>query len=397
VTGYTGTVHFTKTDGGAGSSVPSDYTFAVGAGGDNGAHTFSATLTTSGNQTITATDTGSSAISGTSGTITLTATSIVVTTTADEQNTNGQCSLREAIINANNNNQSGSTDCAAGTNSSTDVINFSALFNTPQTITLTLGELAINSSLNINGPGANLLTISGNNQSRVFHVGPGTVSTGAKQFVANFTGDQETPANSSKARGGGVVLLNSDETSAQVSLIFSGLSSAQTAAHIHGPGLPGISAPILFPLPNGPVTNAVISPTTQEVADLKAGLHYMNVHSANFPNGEIRGQLLWNPIEETPFFVLQHYYDFLQRLPDPGGYTFWQSQITQCNSDVQCLRNARLNVSNSFFYEAGVPTNSLVCFPYLPRGLRQSPAVPKWRQLESDGGQQTARLQSLRS
>jgi CSLREA domain-containing protein len=42
------------------------------------------------------------------------AATFTVTTAADEQNTNDQCSLREAIINANQDNQSGSTDCGAG-------------------------------------------------------------------------------------------------------------------------------------------------------------------------------------------------------------------------------------------------------------------------------------------
>lgn len=43
------------------------------------------------------------------------AETIIVATFADEINTNGACSLREAIINANNNNTSGSVDCLAGT------------------------------------------------------------------------------------------------------------------------------------------------------------------------------------------------------------------------------------------------------------------------------------------
>src|SRR5205823_7407158 len=53
---YRGTVHFTKTDSGAGSAVPADYTFVSG---DNGAHTFTngVTLVTAGSQTTTATDT----------------------------------------------------------------------------------------------------------------------------------------------------------------------------------------------------------------------------------------------------------------------------------------------------------------------------------------------------
>jgi CSLREA domain-containing protein len=50
------------------------------------------------------------------------AATITVTTTADEVNTNGQCSLREAIINANNDDQSGSTDCAAGSGADTIVL-----------------------------------------------------------------------------------------------------------------------------------------------------------------------------------------------------------------------------------------------------------------------------------
>ena len=71
-TGYTGTIHFTKSDGGAGSSVPANYTFVAG---DSGTHTFSSgvTLVTAGIQTVTATDTVTSSITGTSGNITVTA------------------------------------------------------------------------------------------------------------------------------------------------------------------------------------------------------------------------------------------------------------------------------------------------------------------------------------
>ncbi len=47
----------------------------------------------------------------------------------------------------------------------------------------------------------------------------------------------------------------------------------------------------------------------------------------------------------------QHYYDFLSRYPDPGGWDFWTSQITQCGTDATCLRNKRIDVSNAYFYE----------------------------------------------
>jgi hypothetical protein len=58
-TSYSGTVHFTSTDPAA--ALPPDYTFTAT---DKGKHTFSVTLNTAGTQTITATDTVTSSITG---------------------------------------------------------------------------------------------------------------------------------------------------------------------------------------------------------------------------------------------------------------------------------------------------------------------------------------------
>jgi RHS repeat-associated protein len=63
--GYTGTVHFTSSDGSA--VLPANTTLTNGTG------TFSATLKTAGNQTITATDTANSTITGVSGAISVSA------------------------------------------------------------------------------------------------------------------------------------------------------------------------------------------------------------------------------------------------------------------------------------------------------------------------------------
>jgi RHS repeat-associated protein len=65
VPGYTGTVHLSSSDGLAG--LPVDYPFTVE---DNGMHTFSVTLSTTGNQTITVTDTLTAAITGQAATTT---------------------------------------------------------------------------------------------------------------------------------------------------------------------------------------------------------------------------------------------------------------------------------------------------------------------------------------
>jgi aldose sugar dehydrogenase len=109
-------------------------------------------------------------------------------------------------------------------------------------------------------------------------------------FTANLTAAQETPPNNSTAVGTATILLSPDETTARVSLNFSGLTSAETDAHIHGPAAPGVIGVILFPLPTGNVSDFLISLTPTDVANLKNGQLYVNVHTTNFPNGEIRGQ-----------------------------------------------------------------------------------------------------------
>jgi hypothetical protein len=194
-------------------------------------------------------------------------------------------------------------------------------------------------------PTAATVTINDNDSS-------GATSPIAKQFVANMTPAKIVPPVTSNGTGGGVVQLNQSETSGKVSLLFATLSGSELFASIRGPAGPNTNAPIIFSLPSGnPLIDSPVSTSTQQVADLKAGLHFMSVHTNPFPNGEIRGQLLWNPLEEADFFVRQQYLDFLSRGPDPGGFTFWSGTITQCNSAVQCLRDQRVVVSNAFFYE----------------------------------------------
>lgn len=181
----------------------------------------------------------------------------------------------------------------------------------------------------------------------------GSPSIPRKQFVAVLTGAQQVPPTGNTVKtNGGVVKLSANDSTASVSLSFSGITGSETSAHIHGPATVGTNAVSIFSLPLGtPIINFQIVPSAQRVTDLRAGLHYLDVHSASFANGEIRGQLLWNPIEEATSFVTQQYFDFLSRAPDAGGLAFWTDQINQCNSDVVCLRNRRTAVSDAFFFE----------------------------------------------
>src|SRR5207302_1486338 len=65
-----------------------------------------------------------------------------------------------------------------------DTIRFAGKL-TNQTITLTSGELVINKSLDIEGPSAGRLTVSGNNASRVFDIQGGVTVTLAGLTIAN--------------------------------------------------------------------------------------------------------------------------------------------------------------------------------------------------------------------
>jgi len=56
-----------------------------------------------------------------------------------------------------------------------------------------------------------------------------------------------------------------------------------------------------------------------------------------------------NPLDTGSFFVRQHYLDFLNRIPDASGLTFWSEQITDCGLDAACTDIKRINVSAAFY------------------------------------------------
>ena len=54
-------------------------------------------------------------------------------------------------------------------------------------------------------------------------------------------------------------------------------------------------------------------------------------------------------IDDSDFFVQQHYVDFLSRFPDQSGFAFWQGDINQCGGNAQCTEVKRIHVSAAFF------------------------------------------------
>lgn len=56
-----------------------------------------------------------------------------------------------------------------------------------------------------------------------------------------------------------------------------------------------------------------------------------------------------NPSAQAGFFVREHYFDFLNRIPDSGGLAFWTNEIVSCGSDQACIQLKRINVSAAYF------------------------------------------------
>ncbi|MGI8839053.1 MAG: S8 family serine peptidase [Pyrinomonadaceae bacterium] len=56
-----------------------------------------------------------------------------------------------------------------------------------------------------------------------------------------------------------------------------------------------------------------------------------------------------NPIDNSRFFVAQHYRDFLGREPDDSGLSYWTNGITACGTALSCLDARRVNTSAAFF------------------------------------------------
>ncbi len=120
-------------------------------------------------------------------------------------------------------------------------------------------------------------------------------------FTATLSGANEVPARATTATGTATLILDTATGKAVLSVSYSGLSAGLTGAHIHCCALPTANAGVLQGFDSqltagstsGSLTNWAlpITFTAQQMADLKNGLMYVNIHTSTYLGGEIRGQL----------------------------------------------------------------------------------------------------------
>lgn len=131
------------------------------------------------------------------------AATIRVTTSADELNADGDCSLREAVRAANTN--AAVDACAAGISNGNDYIDIAAISG--QTVTLTLGEIVVTGATRFgpeNGPAVATLTIDAGGASRIFAID----TQNGNSEVVRF--QRLTLRNGSAERGGAVLVPAGD-------------------------------------------------------------------------------------------------------------------------------------------------------------------------------------------
>lgn len=110
--------------------------------------------------------------------------------------------------------------------------------------------------------------------------------------VAYLDGAQEVPANGSTGLGYALGNVDTDTNTLSYYIVFGGLSTAETAAHIHGLAEHGVNAGVKHPLPLGSPKVGVWNYAEADEAGILDGMIYVNVHSTMFPGGEIRGQFV---------------------------------------------------------------------------------------------------------
>lgn len=117
--------------------------------------------------------------------------------------------------------------------------------------------------------------------------------TSSVRLAGTLSGAQEVPAATTSGTGSVTATFDKSTSKLSYEVTYSGLTGPATAGHFHGPAAAGQNAGVVVPFASAasPIKGETTL-TAAQAADLLAGRWYANIHTARYPGGEIRGQLM---------------------------------------------------------------------------------------------------------
>ena len=119
------------------------------------------------------------------------------------------------------------------------------------------------------------------------------------RIVVALNGAQQVPAVMTAGTGTARIVVNTITRGITGSVTFTGLSTPALFGHIHLAAAKK-NGPIIIPLVGGAgatsgrmTIKAGTKLTAAQLRALQTNRLYFNIHTTMFPNGEIRGQILW--------------------------------------------------------------------------------------------------------
>lgn len=204
-------------------------------------------------------------------------------------------------------------------------------------------------------------------------------------FSGTYSGSQEVPVNSSTATGTITGVYNDFTNTIFYTISFSGLSSNSTAAHFHGPAAIGVNGGVMIAhagFPSG-VTSGVYFKsdvlTDAQEADLFAGLVYSNIHTTNFPGGEIRTQIVLGAASPA-IYSINNIYSGTQEVPpnsSGGSGTIKGAYNSLTNTIFYTITFAGLDSATSAAHfhapaPAGATASVMLAHANFPTGVTDS-------------------------
>ena len=111
-------------------------------------------------------------------------------------------------------------------------------------------------------------------------------------FQADLDSNQETTGSDSQASGTGTFVIDIEANTLSYIIDIQNLEGEETSAHIHGPANVGESANVIHTLADGNHKEGVWHYPQSRESDILQGKTYVNIHSTEFTDGEIRGQII---------------------------------------------------------------------------------------------------------